>query len=140
MHKRKTGSLPVMTNLLFIALFLVSPVSAPAENESEPAPIDEQRLAGKWIRPDGGYVLELSGANKGGKLTAAYFNPRSIKVAKSSWRKEQEMIVVDVELRDVHYPGSTYTLVYLPDRDRLAGYYFQAVLGQTFEVLFERKH
>ena len=49
------------------------------------------------------------------------------------------MVVAYVELRDVNYPGSTYTLAYIPDRDILAGYYYQAVQGQTFEVVFERK-
>ena len=139
-RERKTGSLPAMTNLLLIALFLASPVSAPAEQGFEPRPGDEQRLAGKWFRPDGGYILELSTVKKGGGLKAAYLNPRPINVAKASWRKEQGKLVVFVELRDVNYPGSTYTLVYVPDQDRLVGYYYQAVLGQTFEVLFERKH
>ena len=78
--------------------------------------------------------------NEGGTLTAAAFNPRPITVAQASWRKEQWMLVVGVELRDVNYPGSMYTLAYVTDQDRLVGYYYQAALGQTFEVLFERKH
>jgi len=43
-----------------------------------------------------------------------------------------------VELRDVNYPGSTYTLVYQAENDRLYGIYYQAALGQMFEVEFVR--
>jgi hypothetical protein len=37
---------------------------------------------------------------------------------------------VVVELRDVNYPGSTYTLTYDPGTDRLTGTYYQAVAGK----------
>jgi hypothetical protein len=45
---------------------------------------------------------------------------------------------VFVELRDVNYPGSTYTLTYQPATDRLAGTYFHAVSGQNMDVEFSR--
>ncbi len=41
---------------------------------------DVQILEGRWIRPDGGYVLELGEIKKDGSLKASYFNPRPIKV------------------------------------------------------------
>jgi hypothetical protein len=37
-----------------------------------------------------------------------------------------------------NYPGSTYTLVYLPEWDSLAGYYYRAALNQTFDVVLVR--
>ncbi len=40
---------------------------------------DVQRMEGRWVRPDGGYVLELSETKKDGGLKASYFNPRPIK-------------------------------------------------------------
>ena len=43
-----------------------------------------------------------------------------------------------IELQDVGYPGSTYTLMYRPQQDILAGFYFQATVKQTFEVIFVR--
>jgi len=95
-------------------------------------------MAGKWLRPDGGYVLELSDVKPDGKLKAAYFNPRPINVAKAEWRSMAGRIQIFVELRDVNYPGSTYTLIYDPEKDRFNGYYFQAVQKQTFDVVFER--
>src|SRR5690242_6383851 len=41
------------------------------------------KLTGKWVRPDGGYVLELKSVGSGGKMDAAYFNPRPINVSRA---------------------------------------------------------
>ncbi len=86
---------------------------------------DPSKLIGRWLRPDGGYVLELSNPTTDGQLTAAYFNPNPINVARSEWKHKDGSLGVFAELRDVNYPGSTYTLVYQPDTDCLAGIYFQ---------------
>lgn len=103
-----------------------------------PAQPDAQRLVGRWLRPDGGYVLEVREVGKDGSLKAAYFNPRPINVAKAEWRQKDGTLTVFVELRDVNYPGSTYTLQYDPASDRLKGEYFQAVERQRFAVEFAR--
>ena len=100
--------------------------------------IDFQRLAGRWVRPDGGYVLELKDITKDGNLKASYFNPRSINVAKAELRRKDGRLALFVELRDLNYPGSTYSLKYDPKGDRLIGTYFQAVERQTFDVEFQR--
>ena len=71
------------------------------------------------MRPDGGYVLELSDIKSEGTLKAAYFNPRLINVGKTEWRSIDDRIQVFVKLQDVNYPGSTYMLVYDPEHDRL---------------------
>jgi hypothetical protein len=42
-----------------------------------------EKLKGEWQRPDGGYIVEIRSADPGGKLEAAYFNPRPIHVAKA---------------------------------------------------------
>lgn len=97
-----------------------------------------ERLAGKWLRPDGGYILELRDVGSVGALKAAYYNPKSIKVHRASWQSVEGKLKVFVELRDVNYPGSTYDLQYDPESDRLKGKYFQAALGQTFEIEFVR--
>jgi hypothetical protein len=75
----------------------------------------------------------------GGKLDAAYLNPRPIHVAKAEASLESAVVKVFIELRDVNYPGSTYTLNYDPASDQLTGMYFQATLQQRFEVCFERQ-
>jgi hypothetical protein len=41
-------------------------------------------------------------------------------------------------LRDVNYPGSTYTLIYEPGSDQLQGVYYQAVEQQRYQVSFVR--
>jgi len=99
---------------------------------------DPQRLVGRWVRPDGGYVLDVREVRKDGSLKAAYFNPRPINVAKAEWRQKDGTLTVFVELRDVNYPGSTYTMQYDPASDRLKGAYFQAVEKQTFAIEFVR--
>jgi hypothetical protein len=101
--------------------------------------IDEQRLAGQWLRPDGGYILELKEIGKEGVLKAAYFNPRPVRVFRATWNRKAGSIELFVEFRDVNYPGSTYNLRYDPMTDRLTGTYFQAVLRETFAVEFVRK-
>jgi len=103
-----------------------------------PATADYGRLAGKWVRPDGGYTLELNEVGKDGSLKASYFNPRPINVAKAEWRRMGDRLQVFVELRDVNYPGSTYTLVYSPEKDTLEGHYYQAVQGETYTIQFRR--
>ncbi|MBK9099270.1 MAG: hypothetical protein IPM14_14355 [bacterium] len=78
--------------------------------------------------------------NEDNTLDAKYFNPYPINVGKASWQHISGNIKIIVELRDVNYPGSTYTLNYLPDRDILAGDYYQAVEGLTFYVEFARSN
>ena len=99
---------------------------------------DYLRLTGRWQRPDGGYVIDIKGVAEDGTLDAGYFNPRPIHVAKAQASRDGELTKVFVELRDVNYPGSTYTLQYNPQNDQLSGIYFQAVQQQNFEVVFVR--
>jgi uncharacterized protein (DUF2147 family) len=97
-----------------------------------------QRLEGRWVRPDGGYILELKNVGGMGEVKAMYFNPKPIKVGISNWRKAEGNLIVFVELRDINYQGSTYTLHYDPESDRLKGKYFQAPTGMTYDVEFLR--
>ena len=62
------------------------------------------------MRPDGGYVLLLRNVKKDGSLTASYFNPRPIRVFQAQAARQDGRIILFVELRDINYPGSTYTL------------------------------
>jgi len=99
---------------------------------------DFQRLEGKWVRPDGGYILELKSIKKDGSIIAAYYNPRPVRVFRAEIAKKDGAITLFVELRDVNYPGSIYNLQYDAATDRLKGTYFQAVERQTFSVEFVR--
>jgi len=95
-------------------------------------------LIGTWQRADGGYVLEIKSVDNNGAMNAAYFNPHSIHVAKAEASHTGGATTIFVELRDTNYPGSKYNLTYYATDDRLAGTYYQAVEGQTYNVYFER--
>jgi len=124
----------------FVVFGPMSPAApGPALAQSKADQVGADRVVGRWIRPDGGYVLEIRSAQADGRLDAAYLNPRSIKVSRAEWRREDGRLLVFVELRDANYPGSTYNLRYAPDRDRLIGAYYQAVQRQTFDVEFLRQ-
>ncbi len=98
-----------------------------------------QKLTGRWLRPDGGYILEIKSVNDTtGQMDAGYFNPNPINVSKAEASREGATVKVFVELRAPNYPGSTYTLAYDPATDHLTGMYFQAALKQQFDVDFER--
>jgi len=97
-----------------------------------------QKLEGRWQRDDGGYIIDISRADAGGTLTAAYLNPRPINVAKAEASMLGQTVRVFIELRDVNYPGSTYQLTYDPAGDRLKGNYYQAALQETYDVVFVR--
>jgi len=49
------------------------------------------------------------------------------------------LVKLFIKLQDKGYPGSTYTLYYYPEKDAMAGFYYQAAVGQTYEVVFWRK-
>ena len=121
----------------------ISPPAARIEtNATNPAATEGktefQKLRGQWRRPDGGYILAIRNIADSGAMEAAYFNPNPIHVAKAEASQQDSVIRVFIELRDVNYPGSTYTLTYEPSSDQLRGIYYQAVEQQRFEVIFER--
>jgi hypothetical protein len=116
-----------------------APATEPAEAAPAPAiAVDKNKIAGTWTRTDSPYQLVISDIAEDGTMKAAYLNPNPIHVSKANWVDGKEVISLFVELRDENYPGSHYTLTYLPDRNMLVGKYFQAVEGVTYEVAFSR--
>lgn len=101
--------------------------------------VDKNLLIGDWVRTDAQYLIRITKLNDDRTMTAQYFNPNPINVGRANWELSYGNLKIIVEMRDVNYPGSTYTLNYLPDRDMLAGEYYQAVEGITFYVEFNRK-
>jgi len=112
----------------------------PAAKAAAPAvPEAVKKLLGRWMRSDGGYVLELRNPDLSGVLEASYFNPKPIKVSRAIWMQGAAGLQVMVELNDVGYPGATYVLNHDAQSDRLVGQYTQPAMQQTFDIEFERQ-
>jgi len=110
-----------------------------AQDTLKPVKAEYDHLVGRWLRPDGGYILDIKSATADGKLDVSYFNPNPIHVGKSEWVVKEGKQYVLVELQDVNYPGSTYGLQYIVAQDRLTGTYYQAVEKNTYDVEFVRE-
>ncbi len=121
------------TGIIAPASAFVGPVNTVQENS-------KNKLEGKWQRIDGGYVLELSGAQSNGDIKAGYYNPNPINVGRALWQNDGGKLKVMVELQDKNYPGSVYNLEYNDSQNKLNGTYFQAVEKMTYKVQFARQN
>ena len=99
---------------------------------------DFNPLVGRWQRADGGYVIEIRRIQADGRIEAGYYNPRPINVGGARASVSGEKTMIELELRDRGYPGSTYTLIYLADKDVLRGIYYHAPSRQNLGVFFIR--
>ena len=140
-NRMKNLQAPIMA---FAVILLACLFSAPVHGSQE-QDIQESRgfsaakkLEGRWVRGQGGYVLILQDIMPDGSLKAFYLNPRNINVHVANWKFEDERLFLYVEMRDVNYPGSNYTLMYRAAKDVLWGSYYQAVQKQTLDVYFAR--
>lgn len=96
-------------------------------------------LLGRWLRPDGGYVLAINRVNPDGSAEAAYYNPNPIRVSRARASADGGRLELFVELRDAGYPGCTYKLTYDKSEKRLTGVYFQAAQQQSYDIQFVRE-
>jgi hypothetical protein len=131
----------VLFAVLPAAVWAQGPATGEGMRDSATAESDKHdfgKLKGRWLRPDGGYILSVKDVDTGGKMDVAYYNPRPINVSKAQATLEGATVKVFIELRDAGYPGSTYTLTYDQKTDRLGGVYYQAAIGQRFDVIFVR--
>jgi len=133
-HAKKKSS---RTSLVILAM-LVGSVAVVSLLLLRGTGTDLQKIQGKWLRTDGGYILEVRSIAEDGTMDAGYYNPKPINVSEAKATQNNDLVKVFVELRDVNYPGSTYTLEYDPDDDVFKGIYFQAVQKQSFPVTFVR--
>jgi len=116
---------------------MANKTSEPAVKKQTITP-DKNLLIGDWTRTDSPYQIKISELFDDGTMKAGYFNPKSIHVGKASWALTGGILKIYIELRDENYPGSNYTLLYYPDRDLLAGKYYQAVEGVSYDIGFLR--
>ncbi len=116
------------------------PARAQVRAEAPAVPADGvfDALQGRWMRPDGGYVINIRSVAASGKLDASYANPSPLPFARAEATRDEKTIKLFFELRAGGYNGSTYTLIYDPANDILRGVYYQAVAQQKFDVYFTR--
>lgn len=110
-----------------------------AASTASGAMVHAPKLVGRWLRPDGGYVLNIRSVDGAtGRLDLEYLNPRPIHVARAEAQEAGGKVTVFVELQDEGYPGSIYRLTYVPQADQMVGTYYQPAADQTFDVEFVR--
>jgi len=126
------------TTALAAAAFCVALIHM-AGNAALAKPFDFSVIAGQWARIDGSYTLRVENVMSDGTAEVSYFNPGEIHVAESRVATQDGRIKLFVKLQDEGYPGCTYTLFYYHEQDVLAGVYYQAAVGRTYEVVFVRK-
>lgn len=97
------------------------------------------KAKGRWIRPDGGYLLTIGSVGADGRADVGYFNPNPVNVAWGTVKSEGGQVKIQVELRDRNYPGCLYKLTYVPEKEQLAGTYFQAQMQETYDIVFVRE-
>jgi len=139
-------SLGILAGLVIVVVVLLAVKSGPQTERKSAAPaitpraqeLNSQRLIGSWVRTDGGYIIAVRSVDPGGRVDAAYFNPRPINVSRAEAAVKGKTARLFIELRDEGYPGSTYTLEYDSTNDALVGVYFQAVQQQSYNVIFVR--
>jgi hypothetical protein len=126
---------------VLVLLAAMTPQATLAQTTAKPQAQVESGFAvlpGRWVRPDGGYVINIRSVDTSGKLDAAYANPNPLPFSRAEARREGKVIELFFELRAAGYNGSTYTLSYDAAADVLKGVYFQAVAQQKFDVYFTR--
>jgi hypothetical protein len=125
---------------IYVAFMRQGPAPGPShQTDGTASPTaDLQVLIGKWVRPDGGYIISVRSVDQDGRVDAGYFNPRPINVSRAEASVQGKTVKLFMELQAAGYPGSTYELAYDPANDVLVGIYFQAAMQQRFEVVFVR--
>ena len=111
-----------------------------ATSRAAPLPVESpfDKLLGRWVRLQGGYVITIRAVDSDGKLDASYANPRPLPFHVAVASKDGNALRLLFELRAGGYNGSTYTLSYDAANDRLIGVYDQVVVKQKFDVVFVR--
>lgn len=124
-----------MRKILFVTLLFLAIVVPLKDVQAEVS----KKIVGRWIRPDGGYVLVINDVKENGAIDAAYLNPGPVNISSARASTSGNNINIRVELRDTHYPGNYYTLRYDPNADELRGVYHHLGIGRNFDVFFVRE-
>ncbi len=123
---------------LGLSLTMLQPISA---EDAPPPPVkyDYTILDGEWQRTDGGYLIKISDIQIDGRATVKYFNPKPIHIAQAAISTQKTLLKLFIHFQDKGYEGSTYNHYYFAEKDALVGFYYQATMDRTYEVIFARK-
>jgi hypothetical protein len=99
---------------------------------------DKNLLKGIWERTDASGELTISEIMDNGFLTATYGNPKGINIEKAVWLNTSDVLRIYILFREDLYPGSSFSLNYLPEKDQLLGTYFDALTNESYTVSFKR--
>jgi hypothetical protein len=83
---------PLIAVAILAAIGIVA-VMVPVRAETEVF----ETLMGRWLRLDGGYILEIRGVDPSGKIDALYLNPRPINIAKAEATRDGRLISVRIQ-------------------------------------------
>ena len=125
--------------LVVISSLVVVSVATYVVYQHKSKPLDYENLIGKWVRPDGGYILDIKSISADGKVEMTYLNPQPINVSRAQIDTKENGTELFIELRDRNYPGNYYTLTFDPEANRLDGMYHHLGLNQNFDVYFVRR-
>lgn len=132
--KSKFVNIFIGTTLAMLMCFtLITIITASEKNP------DFSAFKGKWVRTDGGYEIQVGDIGAEGQIDVKYFNPKKINISEAKVSVQKNLLKLFIKLDDKGYPGSTYTLYYYAEKDALAGFYYQAMMDQTYKVVFMRR-
>jgi hypothetical protein len=85
-----------MKQLLLVPILLLLLAIPAIAGEPLPDPEIQQKFIGRWVRSDGGYVINVREVRPGGSVDAEYFNPKSINVSEANvsvWKGFDQLFI-----------------------------------------------
>lgn len=95
-------------------------------------------LEGQWKRADNDHRLTIHHVAAGGAVEVSYQSPRPVRIARAQASAPGGVLRLFVELGDAAAAGSSYELAYNPQLDCLQGTFFNALIGQRFQIMLQR--
>jgi hypothetical protein len=99
---------------------------------------DKKLIKGVWGRADAAGEINISEVLDNGLLKATFCNPKSINIEKAVWTNSSDVLRIYILFREDNYPGSSFSLNYLAEKDLLLGIYFDALTNESNTVTFKR--
>jgi hypothetical protein len=95
-------------------------------------------IKGVWGRTDGPGEINISEVMDNGVLKVTFYNPKLINIEKAVWTNSSDVLRIHILLKEDSYPGSSFSLNYLPEKDLFIGVYFDGLTKESYPVSFKR--